>query len=140
MRKMTLKAVPFLAAALCLLFPAGSLAAQPGRVAKDPNVILGTVYADLNGNGEQDEGEPGLAGVAVSDEFSEILTDGDGYFALRIRPESHYLRFTLPDGYRLRETLCLDLSRWENRQIRHLKVAALPENRRERCAGGDCGR
>lgn len=106
---------------LCLLCVAGTAVAQQ-QVPKDPNVIIGKAFWDQNGNGIQDSNEPGVAGVEVNDEFSSTESDDRGHFALRIRQESHYVRFTVPEGYRLVNTLCLDVSRWENRNQRSVPV------------------
>jgi len=40
----------------------------------------GRVFVDHNGNGRQDAGEPGLAGVAVSDGTRVVRTDADGRY------------------------------------------------------------
>jgi len=42
----------------------------------------GTVYEDRNGNGRRDTGEPGIAGVKLSDGMRLILTDTQGRYAL----------------------------------------------------------
>lgn len=56
-----------------LWFACGCAAAQtPG----------GTVFEDGNGNGVRDAGEPGVAGVAVSNGREVVRTDGQGRYAL----------------------------------------------------------
>lgn len=47
--------------------------------------VSGVVYADRNANGVRDAGEPGLAGIAVSNQDTVVLTGADG-------------RYTLPDA------------------------------------------
>ncbi|MGI9244471.1 MAG: calcineurin-like phosphoesterase C-terminal domain-containing protein [Verrucomicrobiales bacterium] len=47
-----------------------------GRVAR------GTVFADTNGNRQRDEGEPGLPGIAVSNQREIVKTDADGRWSL----------------------------------------------------------
>ena len=66
-----------LAAAVLLAAPSvGALAAEP-----DVKIRLhGTVFADANGNGKQDPGEKGLAGVRVSDFWTTVLTDANGAY------------------------------------------------------------
>ena len=65
------------------------------------------VWEDLNENGLQDEGEPGLANVqmvllsAGGDVLAETLTDGNGIFSL-VLPEvetQYQLRVVTPEGY-----------------------------------------
>ncbi|RDZ28103.1 calcineurin-like phosphoesterase C-terminal domain-containing protein [Lysobacter silvisoli] len=63
-------------ALLCVLF--APLAAQ----ALPPPCNSGTVYEDRNGNGRRDGGEPGLAGMRVSDGVDIVLTDAQGAYHL----------------------------------------------------------
>lgn len=53
-------------------------------VAEDAGVppARGSVFDDKNGNGVRDEGEPGLAGIAVSNQKEVIRTDADGRWEL----------------------------------------------------------
>lgn len=44
--------------------------------------IEGVVYRDANGNGERDAGEPGIAGIAVSDGDDVVLTNEQGAYRL----------------------------------------------------------
>jgi len=44
----------------------------------------GTVFEDLNGNGRLDPGEPGIAGVLVSNGEDVVKTDAEGRYALPI--------------------------------------------------------
>jgi len=46
----------------------------------------GTVYADVNGNGLRDPGEPGLAGILVSNQRDVVRTGADGSFVLPVEP------------------------------------------------------
>jgi hypothetical protein len=48
----------------------------------------GFVFDDVNGNGVRDAGEPGLAGVAVSNGVEVVLTDAAGAYAIADRPGS----------------------------------------------------
>ena len=65
---------------LCLLaaFPPTPAHALP------PPCNSGTVFADRNGNGWQDSGEPGLPGVQVSDGVEIVTTDARGDYALPV--------------------------------------------------------
>jgi hypothetical protein len=73
----------------------------------NPNATVGGfVWHDLNGNGLQDAGEPGLAGVTVQ-LFSTTgtlvgvtLTDFTGHYQFTgVAPGQYYLQFTAPSGY-----------------------------------------
>jgi hypothetical protein len=71
------------------------------------------VWADLNSNGQQDSGEPGVAGVLVGlfspgvdgivgtvDDFKidEQYTDADGAYGFDLPPGSYYVLFNAPGG------------------------------------------
>lgn len=60
----------------------------------------GTVYADINGNGERDDGETGIPDVAVSDGRTVMLTDERGRYRLPAT-ESGTVFVIKPSGYRL---------------------------------------
>ena len=44
----------------------------------EPGFAQGVVFHDVNGNGERDQGEPGLEGIRVSDQRSVTVTDKRG--------------------------------------------------------------
>ncbi|MDB4907033.1 MAG: hypothetical protein JWO05_1817 [Gemmatimonadetes bacterium] len=74
-----------------LLALALSLTQQPGA--------RGTVFLDRNANRTQDAGEPGIGGVAVSNQDAVTVTGADGAYALP--PGGHGVVFvSVPDGYR----------------------------------------
>lgn len=77
-----------------------ALGAQPSeRAASAP--VSGIVFVDRNDNGVHDRGEPGLAGVAVSDQATVVITDTTGRFA--IDATGYGIVFvTQPDGHRVR--------------------------------------
>jgi len=50
----------------------------------------GTVFLDRNANGLRDRGEPGLAGVGVSDQRTVTITDRQGRWALPAHDEAFY--------------------------------------------------
>jgi hypothetical protein len=97
----------FLALALPVAL-AGAAHAQPFGCAD----VVGKVFDDRNGNGYQDEGEPGLGGVRVATmQGWLIVTDEHGRFSVPCadRPDgrmgSHFVMKvdtrTLPSGYRM---------------------------------------
>ena len=64
---------------LLFLFAKGTLFAQ------DPQTVSGIVFEDLNRNGQRDNGEPGIPGVAVSNQRDVVLTDRQGRYTLPAR-------------------------------------------------------
>lgn len=64
----------------------------PGEIA------TGVVFDDLNGNGRRDSGEPGLAGVSVSNGRDVVQSDPGGGYSLPIA-EGSILFVTKPAGY-----------------------------------------
>jgi 3',5'-cyclic AMP phosphodiesterase CpdA len=59
----------------------------------------GVVFDDQNGNGVRDAGEPGLAGVAVSNGVDVVLTDANGAYSIADRPDSRIF-VVKPRGWR----------------------------------------
>ncbi|MEP6493301.1 MAG: metallophosphoesterase [bacterium] len=61
--------------------------------------VTGVVFIDANGNGVRDSGEPGVPGVAVSNQDAVVVTDASGAFRL---PRGGYgVAFvSVPDGYK----------------------------------------
>jgi hypothetical protein len=70
-----------LAIALPLLSLAERAAAQ-SAASPPPPTIRGTVFDDRNANGTRDRGEPGIAGVAVSNQVAVVVTDTAGAYVL----------------------------------------------------------
>ncbi len=62
--------------------------------------VTGVVFVDRNGNGKHDAGEPGVGGVAVSDQRDVTTTSADGRYALRSAAGAGLVSVSLPDGYR----------------------------------------
>lgn len=59
----------------------------------------GVVFEDRNGNGRRDSGEPGIAGVKVSDGLAVQMTDAKGVY--RLPPSDGRTLFVIkPPGYR----------------------------------------
>lgn len=59
----------------------------------------GVVFDDRNGNGVRDNGEPGIAGVAVSNGVDIALTDAGGAYSIADRPGSRVFVIK-PRGWR----------------------------------------
>lgn len=69
-----------LRALCCAVLVAAAAAGAQGR--QSAEAVVGVVFDDANGNGLRDSGEPGLAGVAVSNQQTVARTDRDGRFSL----------------------------------------------------------
>src|SRR6185503_9614880 len=61
--------------------------------------VTGVVFNDLNGNGARDPNEPGIAGVAVSNQDTVVTTDASGAFRMT-SAGSGVLFVSTPDSYR----------------------------------------
>jgi len=72
-------ALPYRVFCLCLIALSSVLT---GDVFAQPQSITGQVYRDENGNAVRDKGEPGIAGVAVSNGVDIVETDSRGRFLL----------------------------------------------------------
>lgn len=62
------------------------------------------VWNDLDADGMQDSGEPGMSGVTVELYNSKGFyggksTDAQGWFTFSVPADKYYLKFILPDGY-----------------------------------------
>lgn len=69
---------------------------QPGSVQ-----VSGLVYRDRNGNGQHDDGEPGLAGVHIEVSLAgavmvTVITDEHGRFQLELPNDQRYLLQVVP--------------------------------------------
>ena len=81
------------------LAPLSALALAGGPSSAQPN-LTGIVFVDRNANGSRDAGEPGLAGVSVSDQNKVVVTGADGTFRIAHSIGSGVLFVSVPDGYR----------------------------------------
>lgn len=108
-------AAAMIIALIGLLAPA-TLAAPPAQAGdSDPNGIVcyynalgDRVWHDMDGDGCQDEGEPGVDGITVrlyrsgsTSSISTKTTSGGGYYLFEdLNPSySYYVRFVKPSGY-----------------------------------------
>ncbi len=67
-------------------------------IAHGSAVANGRVFEDLNGNGAWESGEPGIAGVRVSNGVAVVLTGEDGGYTLPV-PDEAVIFITKPSGY-----------------------------------------
>ncbi|MEP0842603.1 MAG: PQQ-binding-like beta-propeller repeat protein, partial [Phycisphaerae bacterium] len=62
--------------------------------------IAGRVFNDLNDNGRYDDGEPGIAGVGVSDRTAIVTTNADGTYTVpNTAGDAEFVYISLPAGY-----------------------------------------
>lgn len=84
-----------------MLLLAVALVNMPPRAPRPaPLDLAGIVFVDRNGNGARDPGEPGLAGVSVSDQNAVVVTGADGSFRIAGSAGSGLVFVSVPDGYR----------------------------------------
>lgn len=76
--------------------PAGAQAVS--ELSERPLAVTGVVFRDDDGDGTRDPGEPGLAGVGVSNQVDVTTTDEEGRFALS-SPSYGVVFVVRPDGY-----------------------------------------
>ena len=69
-------------------------------LAQPAATVRGIVFHDRNGNGVHDAGEPGLAGVAVSNQADVVSTDAEGRYTLDAARGYGLVSVSLPSGWR----------------------------------------
>ncbi|MEO1006960.1 MAG: calcineurin-like phosphoesterase family protein [Planctomycetota bacterium] len=76
-------------------------AAAGAALAQQTTTARGVVFLDRNADGARQDGEPGIAGVAVTDSERVVLTDERGNFTLRIDAEDAIISVVKPKGYQV---------------------------------------
>jgi hypothetical protein len=72
----------------------------------------GVVFADQNGNGQRDAGEPGVSGVRIRDGLGrKVFSDADGRFSFKMGDQPLYLQ-VMPDSVDAEYLLDARCSRW----------------------------
>lgn len=71
-----------------------------GWTAVPPVSVSGYVFVDKNHNGVRDVGEPGVKGVAVSDQVTVVVTDDKGYYQIPGLEGFGSVFISMPDGYK----------------------------------------
>lgn len=96
--------LPAASAVIIALAAVVALAAQPAAYAsllRQPQVeVTGVVFLDRNGNGVCDADEPGIAGVAVSDQDTVVVSARDGRYRLVSHEATGLVFVSVPEGYR----------------------------------------
>ncbi len=91
---------PIALRSLWLVLPLASLTGASRPQVPAQGDLNGTVFVDRNANGVRDAGEPGLAGVSVSDQNAVVVTGTDGSFRISGSTGPGLLFVSVPDGYR----------------------------------------
>jgi len=92
--------IPLVAAAFLMslltvtLYVTPSLASPQAQTSE----VTGIVFEDQNENQSYDDGEPGIAGVAVSNGIDVVQTSDDGRYSLPVR-DNMVVFVSKPDGY-----------------------------------------
>ncbi|MGM0631900.1 MAG: calcineurin-like phosphoesterase C-terminal domain-containing protein [Pseudomonadota bacterium] len=85
---------------ILLMVSSSPALAQCGNSHPNAGLAKGTVFVDGNGNGEPDNGEPGVAGVSVSNGCEVVRTDAEGRYEISLAP-ARILFISQPAGYRV---------------------------------------
>lgn len=80
-----------------LLLPAALFVAPGG--AQSAAGVIGVVFLDRNGDGHRNPGEPGIAGVAVSDQVEVTVTAADGSYRIAGPDGRGFVFVSMPTGY-----------------------------------------
>jgi hypothetical protein len=89
------------AALAAALLPLASVAVTPAeaQVCSSGGTVCGFVFNDLNNNGEQDAGEPGIEGAVVTlDDSMMTATDATGYYEFWVEPGTYEIAVQIPPG------------------------------------------
>ena len=71
-----------------------------GFATDDPGKLRGMVFSDLNGDGQRQDNEPGIAGVLVSNGLEVTVTDAEGRYELPVRTDMD-VTVIQPAGWRV---------------------------------------
>ena len=63
------------------------------------DTVCGVVFSDLNGNGVQDPGEPGIAGAEVHIGNYIVHADSTGHYVITVPSGTYYIYYCAPAGY-----------------------------------------
>lgn len=74
-----------------------------GQHPMDAVTVSGYVFVDRNGNGIHDDNEPGVAGVAVSDQVNVVLTNAGGSYELKVIRGYDMVFISVPSGYKIQK-------------------------------------
>ena len=98
MKPYALAIFPGIGLLIWLLTVPGAPMWQCGAPVQGSEMATGTVFDDLDRDGRQSPGEPGVAGVSVSNGCEVVLTDSDGLYRVGLAP-GQILFVSQPSGY-----------------------------------------
>ncbi len=89
---------------------------------------VGVVFADQNGNGQRDVGEPGISGVRIRDDLGrKVYSDADGRFTFTMGDQPRYLQ-VMPDSVAAEYLIDPRCSRWiEPRESVETAMPLIPQ-------------
>ena len=94
-----MKQIVFVLALICAgLLGFGAAQTPPAQSAQAQDTATGVVFHDRNRNLTRDAGEPGIAGVSVSNSLEVVQTDDQGRYRLPVSDET-IIFVTKPAGY-----------------------------------------
>jgi len=88
-----------LLACLLIVSDAWAQGQENGSAVVPPVAVSGYVFLDNNHNGVRDVGEPGVKGVAVSDQVNVVVTDEKGFYHFPALAGFGCVFISMPDGY-----------------------------------------
>jgi hypothetical protein len=102
-------------------------AAAPAATTADTTIarMVGTVFEDADGNGVRDAGEPGIAGVRISNGREIVASGADGGYRIALRPDAPVFAIKPPDRAFARRANGLPAS-WSDDASRPFDVALSP--------------
>ncbi len=81
-----------------VLVVACSMFVGPSALASGTQKVRGVVFDDCNGNGLHDEGEPGIAQAAISNQEEVVLSGPDGQYEIAVTDDT-IIFVSNPSGY-----------------------------------------
>ena len=95
--------------------------------------IHGTVFEDVNGNGDFDSGEPALANIPVSEGRTILFTGKDGHFKFDNKEQSaKYVFICIPEGFEKRPDFYRILAGVKNEQDFEFPLMRVTKKEEER--------
>lgn len=73
--------------------------------------LKGKVFEDLNKNNIDEESEPKISNVVISDGFTVVQTDKQGNFQINVHSEAKFLFISTPSGYKNSKKHYLSISK-----------------------------
>ena len=92
------RSIPVIGVCLSIVLLGSALPRSLAAAQTVAETATGVVFEDLDGDGQRDGDEPGVADVAVSNGRDVVTTDADGRYEIDVVPET-IIFITKPSGY-----------------------------------------